>query len=560
MGILLLVYFSLLFFGVNVSASLNITKLGTYDTGLFDGSAAEVVVYDKTTGYLLVTNAEDDVVDVLEISNTSAPTKVTALNAGLSPNSVTVFNGIAAIALESDDATGNGTVAFYDLTNSSFPQLATVTVGVLPDMLTFSPDGTKVLVACEGQPNDDYDDDPEGTIYIVDAQSYETICINFQEFDGQEDDLRNKGIRIFGPNATASQDFEPEYIVVSDDGTHAVVALQENNAFAKIDLGSNIIEEIVSLGYKNHSKEENAFDASNKDDQINIKTWPTLGMYQPDGLASFVIGGKQYYASANEGDSRDYDGYSEEERVKDLSLDLDVFGDTANLQQEENLGRLKTTTANGDEDGDGIFEAIYSYGGRSFSIFDEDVEMIYDSGSMLEKILAENVPANFNSDNDENDSFDSRSDDKGPEPEGLAVGIIGEKTYLFVLLERASAIVACDISDPTQPIDFIYFDNRDFNATDAKDAGDLGPESAVFIPSSESPNGENLLVVANEVSGTTTIYKIEGDVTNTVDEEEEEEEENEEEEEEEDDEDGNIITSLVEAITGLFATVAALCI
>jgi len=540
---------------METTESLNVTKLGTYETGIFDESAAEVVAYDKTTGYLLVTNADENVVDVLEFSDESAPTKVTSLNADLSPNSVSVFEGIAAIALESDDDTGNGTVAFYDLTD--FTQLANVTVGVLPDMLTFTPDGTKVLVACEGQPNDDYTIDPEGTVYVINVESYEAVCINFQEFDGQEDDLRNNGVRIFGPNATASQDFEPEYIAVSNDGEFAVVGLQENNAFAKIDLGSNSIMEIVPLGYKNHSMEENVFDASNKDDAINIKSWPTLGMYQPDGLASFVIEGKQYYASANEGDSRDYDGYSEEVRVKDLSLDGEFFDDVSDLQQDENLGRLKTTTANGDSNGDGVFETIYSYGARSFSIFDEDLEMIYDSGSQLEKILAEEVPDDFNSNNDENDSFDARSDDKGPEPEGLAVGVIGSKTYMFVLLERASGIVACDISNPTEPKTFQYFDNRDFSAEDAEDAGDLGPESAVFIPASESPNGMNLLVVANEVSGTTTIYSVEGDNV---------EEDNVEDEEEEDDnvDDGNdneikIITTVIETITGFVAALLALC-
>lgn len=190
--------------------------------------------------------------------------------------------------------------------------------------------------------------------------------------------------------------------------------MQENNAFAKIDLTDNTVAAIVPLGFKDHSLEENAFDASNKDDAINIAVWPTMGMYQPDGLASFSINGLQYFASANEGDSRDYDGFSEEVRVEDLNLtDVAAF-DITDLQAEANLGRLKTTTVNGDEDGDGSYEKIYSYGGRSFSIFDSDLNMIYDSGSMLEKILKDEIPDYFNSNNDEQDSFDDRSDDKGP--------------------------------------------------------------------------------------------------------------------------------------------------
>jgi len=500
--------------------ALDITTLGTYETGVFDESAAEVVVFDKTTGYILVTNANDNVVDVFEVSD-NTPSLVDSIDAGLSPNSVSVFDGVAAIALEAENKTDNGTVAFYDL--SDFSELSTVTVGALPDMLTFTNDGSKVIVACEGEPNDEYTIDPEGSVWVIDASSYDATCINFQEFDGQEDDLKEDGVRIFGPGATASQDFEPEYIVVSDDDTCAVVSLQENNAFAKIDLTDNTVAAIVPLGFKDHSLEENAFDASNEDGAINIAVWPTMGMYQPDGLAGFSINGLQYFASANEGDSRDYDGFSEEVRVEDLNLtDVAAF-DITDLQAEENLGRLKTTTVNGDEDGDGSYEEIYSYGGRSFSIFDSDLNMIYDSGSMLEKILKDEIPDYFNSNNDEQDSFDDRSDDKGPEPEGLVVaklgctsvpviGDVGCRTYMFVLLERSSGIVGCDISDPSTPTDFFYFDNRDFTAADVADAGDLGPESAVFIPAADSPTGDDLLAVANEVSGTTTLYKIEHDI------------------------------------------------
>ena len=232
-------------------------------------------------------------------------------------------------------------------------------------------------------------------------------------------------------------------------------------------------------------------------------------MYQPDGMIGFVIDGKQYYAAANEGDSRDYDGYSEEVRVEDLTLDSSFAAD---IQQEENLGRLKTTTANGDADGDDTYETVYSYGARSFSIYDADLNMVYDSGSILEDETAKIIPGGFNSNNDENDSMDSRSDDKGPEPEAVVFAAIGGHNYLFVMLERVSGIAVFVVDDPTAPTFEQYVHSRIFDGVAADGtAGDLGPESGVFIPAEDSPTDDALLVVANEVSGTTTIYTVVGE-------------------------------------------------
>lgn len=502
----------------SVNAELSISVVGRYGGGaeVFDESAAEIVVFDATSGLLLVSNAFTNAIDVLDISDPTTPTLVKALNnTGLGPNSVAVYDGLAAVALEANVKQEPGSVAFYDLTTDSGTFLGMVEVGALPDMLTFTPDGSMVVVACEGEPNDDYDVDPEGSVAVIDTSSgytdsMEVTIINFHAYDGQEDSLRADGVRIFGPNATASQDFEPEYIVVSEDSMTAVVVLQENNAFAHIDLETKTIVEIKPLGFKNHTAAGNKFDASNRDGGINITSWPTLGMYQPDGMTGFVIDDNQYYVTANEGDSRDYDGYSEEGRVKDLTLDQSFFDLNIDIQESEYLGRLKTTFANGDEDGDGIYETVYSYGARSFSIFDADLNMVYDSGSILEDETAAIIPDGFNSNNDENNSMDSRSDDKGPEPEAVVYADIEGSSYLFVMLERVSGIAVFTVDDPTQPAFEQYVHSRLFDGV-AEDgtAGDLGPESGVFIPAADSPTDDALLVVANEVSGTTTIYKLE---------------------------------------------------
>lgn len=250
--------------------------------------------------------------------------------------------------------------------------------------------------------------------------------------------------------------------------------------------------------------QQNKFDASNRDNGINITTHPTWGMYQPDSIDAFSAGGNTYFITANEGDARDYDGYSEEVRVADLNLDANVFPNTPTLTAEDNLGRLKTTTANGDVDRDGDVDMIYSYGARSFSIWDVYGNLVYDSRDDFEQITAIQVPQLFNSQGT-TDTLDSRSDDKGPEPEGVVIGEVDGRTYAFIGLERVNGIMIYDVTDAKAPVFVNYQPGV---------AGDLSPEGLKFIPADQSPNGKAILIVANEVSGSVTMYQI-GDVVPT---------------------------------------------
>jgi hypothetical protein len=291
--------------------------------------------------------------------------------------------------------------------------------------------------------------------------------------------------------------------------------MQEANALAIVDIKSATVTDILPLGTKDHNLPGNELDASNRDDTINITNWPVKGFYMPDAIASYKFRGMTYIVSANEGDSRDYDGFSEEARIEDLVLDSTAFPDAATLQLEENLGRLKTTTVNGDTDGDGDYDELYSYGARSFSIWSAAGELVYDSGADFEDITAAMLPDDFNSTNDENDSFDNRSDDKGPEPEGVVLGKIKGKIYAFIGLERVGGIMVYDVTSPYDVQYVTYVNNRDFSVeaqlpddTTNPLVGDLGPEGLVFIPASKSPNRKPLLVTGNEVSGTTTVFQI----------------------------------------------------
>lgn len=247
------------------------------------------------------------------------------------------------------------------------------------------------------------------------------------------------------------------------------------------------------------------FDASNEDGGIHIQNHPTLGMRMPDGIASYSVNGMNYIVTANEGDSRDYDGYSEETRVKNLDLDTLYYPNADALQEDSVLGRLKTTEATGDYDGDGIYEQIYSYGARSFSIFDEYGNLVWDSGDAFEQTTATEEPALFNEDEGE---MDGRSDDKGIEPEAITIGQIDGYTFAFIGLERQSAILVYDITDPKAPTFLTYYNNREVD--NGTITGDVAPEIMKFIPAAESPNGYDLLMVGYEVSGTVGFIQING--------------------------------------------------
>ena len=949
----------------------DLMPIGTYRTGIFNGSAAEIAAYDQGTFRLFFTNGGNNQLEVLDISDPTAPAFIQAIDLsvyGGGVNSVAVYNGLVAVAIENQEKTSPGSVVFL---NADGMLQGTVEVGALPDMLTFTPDGTKVLVANEGEPNDDYSIDPEGTISIIDLSSgagaATVTTIDFNGYNDQLAHLQNKGLRIFGPGASVAQDVEPEYIAVSKDGQYAYVALQENNGLAVIDLDTQSLLDIFPLGYKDHlrgrpsldtyvlnelvsdwpvlgtpvydggqpdvflggfsglyydegastseslvfytvpdrgpndaavSKDEidqqglpenlrpfklpdyqarmvkftlnvssgtvtlddqillqrqefnpvdsmvvdtvpitgkgnviafdevpvtytdlntayrnsdytlgeeayhevtydpyggdfegivkdregffwlcdenrpalykfdangllhhryvpdgtsdlgiipleigfygeetlprvyrkrrtnrgfeaiaydslnhiiyafiqspmdvpdsgvrnqsdiirilgvdasngipveeyvyllernrnagfalsrtdkigdavytgngkflvierdsstpddgdfghkyifemdlkgatniidlpvasnslsdgpddltleqltaemldsmgiqpvykqkvlnlpsigylpsdkvegisllpngqvavlndNDFglagsgmtdnntlgiinferdaglDPSDRDNGVNINSYPVLGMYQPDAITSFEHNGQHYILTANEGDAREYEGesntYVEEDRIAGLDLDPAVFPNAANLQSVDQIGRLKATTSQGDIDADGLYDRLFTFGARSFSIWDAFGNLVFDSGEEFEQQIAAEIAKDFNSNNDENGSFDSRSDDKGPEPEAIAVIGGTDQRIALIGLERVGGIMVYDITDPKAPMFLDYVNNRNFDVMAMSDeAGDLGVEDIKFVGGEDSPTGNALVITANETSGTITIFQLDG--------------------------------------------------
>lgn len=527
---------------VNVTDDRIQEKIG----GATSATTSEIPAYDPASKRLYV--VAGSVVDIYTITETGALTAVGQLSPGFvpasgtaAPNSVAIKNGIVAVAYEVKDvASGThqpGKVGFYQASNGAF--LSSADVGYLPDMLTFTADGLKVLVANEGEPNEDYSVDPEGSVSIIDLSSGVANAtaqqVGFSAYNSQDIALKSQGVRIFGrlkdgTASTVAQDLEPEYIAVSPDGLTAAITLQENNAVAILDLATATISSIKPLGYKNHSLAGQGLDASDRDvngtsaggGKINIANWPVFGMFQPDGIASFSAGGTSYYITANEGDSRvrpattgpfgsEGSLFNEESRVSTLSLDPSVFPNASSVKRPENLGRLLVTNRLGDTDGDGDYDALYAFGARSFSIWDSNFNLVFDSGDQLEQVTAKFNPLGFNSDGALTNapsnpsasigavaSFDARSDNKGPEPEGIAVATLDGRTYAFIGLERVGDVVVYDITNPASP-EFKQYVNIN---------EDVALEGLIVVSAADSPTGSALLIGANEVSKTVSVFKL----------------------------------------------------
>lgn len=502
------------------SETLDIDFLASYEVD--PSGSAEIVAHDPVSQRLFVLNSTATKVMILDFSNPENITQISAIDMsayGIGATSVAYKNGIVAATVEGADF-GNGKVVFMDVNGAN---VTVVEAGVLPDMVTFTNDGTKVLTANEGQPNADYSIDPEGTISVIDVSGglsnitqANVSHINFNAYDSQLATLKAAGVRVFGPNASVSKDFEPEYITISEDNQKAWVTLQENNALAEINLATNQVTSIIPLGTKDHSLPGNTLDTSDQSGEIFMANWPVKGLYMPDAIASYTVGGTTYLVTANEGDAREYDNMEEEAKVGDADYILDpvVFPNAALLKKNSNLGRLAVTSQSGDIDNDGQFEEIHVFGTRSFSIWNATTkQLVYDSGDDFEKITAADpvYGAIFNASND-NKNFKNRSDNKGPEPEGVTVAKIGEAFYTFVTLERIGGVMTYNITDPLNPVFVSYKNNR--STTDAN-VGDLGPEGIIYINPTDSPSNTGLVVMANEVSATISVYKINNDVLGT---------------------------------------------
>lgn len=488
--------------------TLQVTFEGRYTDGR--NGACEIAAIEPVNSLVVVTNAVSDSIDIIDWSTLSTPVKVASapiLNYGGGANSVVVLDtNYFAVAVEATVKQDSGYVVFFDFNGNYVNK---VQVGALPDMIKLTPNKQQLLVACEGEPNDAYTVDPEGTIAIIDLTSATIPTLTQSAVTLLQVQAPATPIvgGAFKPNTPLAQDLEPEYIAVNPTSTEARVICQENNVIVAIDLTTQTITSIQGLGYKDHNMGNNGFDASNRDNAINIQAHPVKGVYQPDAIVGFEsqFNNTVYYATANEGDARDYGGYSSEVRIKDLNLDPTAFPNATALQQDSELGRLKTFTADvlGDTDGDGDVDELYSYGGRSISLWNANGSLVWDSGNSIETYIATHFPSFFNCNDGLANKKDSRSDDKGPEPEALAVLQLSVGSeYLAVGLERQGGVMFYDVTNPNAISLDLFVHSFD---TVSGTMLDIAPEGIVFA---DHANGQKIMLVSNEVSGTVAAYSV----------------------------------------------------
>jgi len=539
--------------GQNAQTGVSTQAIGRFTTGTYGQAAAEITQYHSASKRIFLINGAANRIEILNaatLTSTALSDALTANNLTSTPlaipatavvknaaaadetlslgfaNSIAISGKWLAIAVENKVKSSAGAVLIYDLSAATPVFVKAIKAGALPDMLTFTPDGQAILIANEGEPETNYSVDPEGSIGLVKFANNQwpdqMTLLGFGTFESQRATLEKKGLKIAAPAGTTfAQDIEPEYITVTADGKKAYVSLQDNNALAVVDITAGKIDKIVGLGFKDHSLLENALDAGDRDG-INIQPIPGLyGVYQPDTITNYQWKGATFILSANEGDSRDWSAFSEEARVSAIPRSAELVAKQAGVYNSNGLARLKVTKALG-KNANGEYDALYAFGSRSFSIWDQNGAQVYDSAADFEKISASlQGESGFNSNHLANGG-DNRSDDKGPEPEAVAVGQVGDKTYAFVGTERLGAVFVYDVTNPYQVKFVDYFHNRNFDVTfaidDAKSppalsgsylqAGDLGPESLVFVPAAQSATGKALLLMASEVSGSLTVFEV----------------------------------------------------
>lgn len=511
----------------NGNASLDLTQEARYDAGMTnaDGGVMEIVDYNTVTGWAYAVNgqtgnltaiavkdmADSESVDLLDGNDIDVKSIVEANCEGFTYGDMTSVAVSAdgtklAAAVQAEGYADNGRVAVFTCNADgtlTFEQA--YEIGVQPDMVTFTPDDSRILTANEGEPREGYADgavDPAGSVTVITVADGTAVNVDFTAYDSNEErqKLVDAGI-VMKKDTVPSEDLEPEYIAAGNDT--AYVTLQEANAIAVIDLDSLKVEGIYSAGYEDYST--TAVDIDKKDEAYNPAVYESLrGIRMPDGVALYSVDGVDYIVTANEGDSREWGDY--------LNEDERDFGDgqtspTGKITAE-NSGLTGKVVFFDSSDYDGLDSGLdYVFGGRSFTVFRADesgLTEIYDSGSDFEAKTAEYIPENFNCSNDDK-SLDDRSGKKGPESESITVGTVGERTYAFIGLERVGGVMVYDITDPAETVYVNYINSRDFSEDIA---GDDSPEGLCFIPAADSADGNAYLLAACEVSGTVAAYEL----------------------------------------------------
>ena len=519
-------------------AAVKVTEISSITSGDGEGSA-EIATFHAGSKRVFATNGVKNTIDIFDISDVSNPKKVGSV--ALSPygNDVTsVAAGkdvVVAVVNVADkfSATGvptttNGKIVVFD-TNGKVLSSPDV-LGVLPDSVSFAPNGTTALVAIEAQPVCAKDDpataakedtdyskasDPVGGVTVVDLSNPSAPVLRFAGFDQfTVADMSAKGIAVSAVVNNVSKDFEPEFVTAVDNN-FAYVTIQEANAIGKLNIQSASFESITRAFESKVARV--ARDTSDRDAGAGPRTYTNVvGASQPDAIAGFTVGAGQYFVTANEGDAREYTCLNDDLRASALKVDTKRFPDWKTLSGNAALGRAKVNPTIGDKDGDGDIDTIHLRGSNSMTMYRNGIA-IWDSADLLDQIQTQafgvaNINGSHSLSSDKstmNYVGQDRSDDKGGEPEGVAVGMVGDRRIAILGLERMTALAIFDITAPGNPVFQEWLQMLPTKATPAKDVKHWSPEGIVFVPANKSPSGKALIITSYELSGSLSIHQIE---------------------------------------------------
>ena len=519
-------------------ATVKITEISSITSGDGEGSA-EIATYHAGSKRIFATNGVKNTIDIFDISDVANPKKVGSVDLSPYGNDVTsVAAGkdvVVAVVNVSDkfSATGvptttNGKIVVFDTAGKvlSSPDV----LGVLPDSVSFAPNGTTALVAIEAQPVCAKDDpataakedadytkasDPVGGVTVVDLSDPTSPVLKFAGFDQfTVSEMRAKGIAVSSVVNNVSKDFEPEFATAIDN-EFAYVTIQEANAIGKLNIQTATFESITRAFESKVSQV--ARDTSDRDSGAGPRTYANVvGASQPDAIAGFKMGSGNYFITANEGDAREYTCLNDDLRASALKVDPRRFADWKTLSGSAALGRAKVNPNNGDRDGDGDIDTIHLRGSNSMTMYRNGLA-IWDSADLLDQIQTAafgvaNINGSHSLSSDKatmNYVGQDRSDDKGSEPEGVAVGMVGDRRIAVLGLERMSALAVFDITQPRIPVFIEWLQMLPAKATPAKDVKYWSPEGIVFVPADKSPSGKALIITSYELSGSLSIHQIE---------------------------------------------------
>lgn len=543
---------------IAVSSARAMTLLNAYVEGnITRAGGSEVVSYTTQDNTLLATVANASTsafgVQIMTLSSSATlgerayvdystifgvPTNMNSISSVAADPSNRGF-GVATL-IPTANTTTAGKIAFFDLT-SAFSggnrTLLTLDVGFHPDSVTFSADGSKLIVVNEGEfnatvANASSTGNAPGSISVINlgsitssAQIAALTNSDVSTFDFSSTNLsagvtlagiRNPSVAALGtsgafissvPNFTAlagsDPDFykgmEPEFASVLGNKVH--VTLQENNAIATFDLTINKWTAVNNLGTITQIIDASDQDGTGNTASISIND-TVKGLPMPDTMRAFSSGGNNYLITVNEGDARGDDrdtsrfGSTSGNSSMNTILDSSLISDPSRANNV--LGRLNVSRINGDNNNDGKIDEAVMIGTRSITIWNADTgAKVWDSGQStntnFETILASLDPTRFNMNNGLPSNFDTRSDDKGPEPEALTIGQFGSSLLAFVGMERQNGLMVYDITNPNSPT-FVSYLNSQVD-------GLISPESMVYIPISQSPTGSALLITGYEGTG-----------------------------------------------------------